>query len=265
MFGKIIDEIQPSQLLQAFRQPGTYDFSHLIATLWPLLPHHYSYSVEFASWSIAKALWRKCIRFRIDDTEDLYRLFRARDILSPSATWIFKFRMHELLRSGQSVELFPILRSSNKGVANLICDTYASSRGRRDRVNLALPVSSEYLLTEEVQLEEGCYYHSESSNFAVDSLLLIRPPGESPILLMFQMTANDNELGLSPEGLDTIDRMLPGTRKYYVVVTPETAHPRVNIPAKYSKKTKKQAALADKAFLVFQYSVRLEQLFGRDS
>jgi len=198
MLWETINEIQPGQLRQAFYNPGSYDFSHLIVTIWPSLPNHYSYRTEFASWPIAKALWQKRIRFQIDDMEHLYRLFH-RDILSPSATWIFKFRMHELLRSGQTIRIFPILRSRNKGVANLIYGNYAASRNRRDRVNLALPVSSEYPLTEEVQLEEDLYYYSESSNFAVDSLLLIHPPGESPILLMFQMTVNDNELGLSPE------------------------------------------------------------------
>ena len=261
---KAINEIQPGQLRTAFHDPGVHGFSRYVTTMWPIHDHCY-YRVEFAARRVARLVWEKHAHSQIDDMEDFYQLFCGGKVLSTSATWIFKFRMHELLRNGQTIELFPILHSPNKGMANLIYDNYAASRNGKDPINLTLPVSSEYPLTEGVRLEEGRYYRPKSSDFVVDSLLLIHPPGESPILLMFQMSSNDDELGVSPEGSDIIDRMLLGTRKYYIVVTPDTAHPKVNVPVKYFKEMEKQVASADESFLVFHYSVRLEQLFGRDS
>ena len=247
----------------AFHDPGVHNFSHYVTTMWPTHDHCY-YRVEFAARRVARLVWEKHAHSQIDDMEDFYQLFCGGKVLSTSATWIFEFRMHELLRNGQTIELFPILRSPNKGMAGLVYDNYAASRNGKDPVNLTLPVSSEYPLTEGVRLEEGRYYRPKSSDFVVDSLLLIHPPGESPILLMFQMAPNNSERDVSPKGLDIIDRMSPGARKYFVVVTPETVYPKVNIPTKCFKETRGQVAFADEALPVFHYFVCLEGLFTKN-
>jgi len=90
---------------------------------------------------------------------------------------------------------------------------------------------------DKIQLQVDHYYRPTAKNHpTIDSLLLIRPEGEpSPILLMFQITHNEEEYDVNEVGLERIKELglPPDTRKYYVAVTPLGKQPRIVVPQAY--------------------------------
>ena len=262
-----VDKTPPEALKQAVRDPESSDFSHIIITIFPSPADRDSFEVDFASLAVFQLVWDKYLHSRIDDMAYYYDLFSASKISATAAGWIFEFRMHQVLRSGGTIQLFPIL-SSGKGDANLIYNNHTASRHRKDLKTLESLPSAEYPLTTATHLEENCYYRPEAKNFpTIDSLLIVHPDGEPlPILLMFQITRSghhDAKIG----GLRKVDNLhLPAPiKKYYVVVTPENAYPQITVPIRYFVEDRGVSVdvgrSADEEFPVFQYLVRLENLF----
>jgi len=165
---------------------------------------------------------------------EFYNLFLATLITATPAGWVFKDRMHQLLRTERTLQLFPIL--PRRAGTNVVFNDYAASKAKNDPMEFQLTRSKEHPLVEGTELQANHYYRLESSNFpAVNSVLFIDPPGEPPILFMFHMTRNKIKEGRSLRGLHKVDALSlpPGTRRYLVVVTPEEIHPGITIPLKY--------------------------------
>jgi len=260
----MINKIEPGQLRRAIQDPGSLDFSHLIVTIWPVPPDQFSFKVQFASKHIARLLWAKHIHSQVDDMQHLYNLFSANDVTAASAGWTFEFWMHELLRRKQTLKLFPILRSSNRGSVNLIYDNYTATSGRKSAKTFKLRASAEYPLMEGVRLDNNHYYRSEASNFsAIDSLLLICPAlCKPPVLLMFQMTLAKEVHEVKLRGLQKVDDLdiFPGAQRYYVIVTPEKIQPKITVPIEYF-----EGKEVDKTLKVFHYPVGSKDLFSQNA
>jgi len=95
--------------------------------------------------------------------------------------------------------------------------------------------------------------------------LLTHPVGEpSPILLMFQMTLDKDELDAKEGGLCKIERMElpPNTRRYYMLVTPDDIQTKVKAPIKYFKVKGEEGKKFRDAFEVFHYPVDTDTLFS---
>ena len=74
-------------------------------------------------------------------------------------------------------------------------DDYSASEDNRNTIDLQLPASDDYSLEDSTVLQVGRYCRPREPNFAtVDSVFFIHPPGELPILLMFQVTRDKDPM-----------------------------------------------------------------------
>jgi len=154
-------------------------------------------------------------------------------VTASAAGWIFEFRMHQLLAQGYLLNLFP-LRDPGRGKKFDVYSDYGDSHKNRNKMPFSLAASSEYPLSEGIELQVDRYYRPEAKNFAtIDSLRLI-PPFEYPfpILLMFQITRNQGGHDVKEAGLDMINtlKLPPNTRRYYVAVTPYNMELPIHVP-----------------------------------
>jgi len=229
-----IDEIHPDDLPYIFQNPGSSQNSHYIITIYPREVRRGSFGRKFASRRVFDMVWEKHLSCRVDLMKEFYDLFLTSPIKATPAGWVFKDRMHQLLKTNQTLQLFPILPHCAR--KNVIFDDYVASKTKTPLTEFQLTGSKEHRLVEGVKLRTNHYCRPESSNFAaVDSVLLIDPPGELPILFMFRMAWNKTKHGIKLHGLPKVDKPLvpPDTRKYLVIVTPENIHPGITVPVKY--------------------------------
>ena len=231
---RCIDEIKPDNLPHIFRDPGSFQNSHYIITVYPSEGRRGAFEKKFASRCVFDMVWEKHLASRVDLMKEFYDMFLATPITATLAGWVFEGRVHQVLRTEQTLRLFPILPRS--GRANVIFDDYAASQAGNKSTEFQLTHSKEYPLVKRAKLVENHYYRLESSNSAaVDSVLLLHPPGELHVLFMFQMTLNKTKHGTNLDSLRKIGELdVPlGTRRYLVIVTPENTHPRIAVPLEY--------------------------------
>jgi len=105
-------------------------------------------------------------------------------------------------------------------ITNVLYDDYSASEDKEDAIDLQLPASDDYSLDDvkenATKFQVGHYYCPRASNSAtVDSVFLIHPPGESPILLMFQVTRNRVSHDVNLRGLEIIKELLPPDVRTY--------------------------------------------------
>ena len=201
--------------------------SHLIMRVEPL-ESPFKPNKTIASPFAFKLLWDRYLRAQVSETAHFYDLVSEGGPGTAScAGWIFEFRMHQLLRQGYLMSLFPIgcTRSTSTKF-----DVYNNSHNERNAEHFQLAESQEETLDEGIELKVNHYYRPTAINFlSIDSVLLIHPANSSPILLMFQFTWRKDEYDAKEDGLNKVDglRVPRGTRKYLVVVTPSGGEPKI--------------------------------------
>jgi len=211
---------------------------------------------DFASKTVFGLLWDRYLKQRTAEMEYFYNLFTGSPGTSVSAGWLFEARMHQLLARENTIQMFHI--HGHRAKKNLIYSDYTASLGRNNPRSLQWTSSDHYTLPKDhtVELQEGHYYRPDSTSFpTIDSLLLFRPPGGSPpILLMFQITRNKAEHDVNPRGLREINTLnFPSdAHRYYVVVTPEGVRPKITVPMEHFKG---QQGSPDELFTVYHYPV----------
>jgi len=272
-----IDGLQPDSLMQLFCDPRSHDTSQYIFTMAPLQTSRRDRVKTFVSKYVFDLLWTKHIYNRVDIMERFYNLLRANAATAPAAGWIFEYRMHQLLTRGRTVELFRVRGDFAR--TNFRYENYSASEEGRDPMILQLAGSGEAPSTEGHHLKENYYHCPKSTNFpTVDSVVLFCPPGElPPTLLMFQITWVRGERSINRDGLRRIRDLAPGIRSLYVVVTPESIHPAIVVPASYFSDIQGQqdrmlidgavdeqqkAMSPDEVLPIFHYPVRMEELFA---
>jgi len=263
---KEVNKTTSESLRQAVCDPESCDLSHIIITIIPSPDNRDEPEVDFASEGVFRLVWDKHLHSRIDEMEYYYNLFSASKT-SAAAGWIFESRMHQVLRSGGTIQLFPI-RSSGKGGVNIIYNNHTASQHWNDSTTLEMLPSAEYALDTTIELKKNHYYRPAAKNFpTIDSLFLVHPDGEPlPILLMFQITRS-GEHDVKIGHLRTVDNLhFPGpVKKYYVIVTPEQGFPQIKVPIQYFKEDRGVSVdfgkSADEAFPVFHYLVHPDDLF----
>ena len=229
-----IHEITTDNLPHIFQNPSSSQTSHYIITIYPEEGNRYTFEKKWSSRRVFDMVWERHLSNRVDLMEEFYNLFLATPITATPAGWVFEDRMHQVLRTERTLQLFPI--PPRHGKTNVTFDNYAASKTKNNPTEFQLTHSKEHRLVERATLRMNHYYRPQSSNFAaVGSVLLIHPPNEPPILLMFQMTRNKTKHDTKPSGLQKIDGLIvpQGTRKYLVIVTPENIHPGITVPLEY--------------------------------
>ena len=260
-----VDQLDPNQLQHIFQDPGSHHSSHYIVIIEPWLTNRFGSVQRVASQHVLELLWEKHIQHRVDYMSYFYNVFQANPITAAAAGWIFKLRMHQLLRKKQTIRLFPI--RGHCVDMNLIYDDHTASEKRTNATNLRFAGSEEHDLIE-TELVENHYYHPKSANLpTIDSLLLVRSRGlKLPTLLMFRITGNESGHDVNEKGLCQVDDLeYPSNApRYFVVVTPEYVHPKITVPKEYfgDRARGQRQVSADKLFPVFHYPVCMEELFA---
>ena len=205
-------------------------------------------------------LWDRYIKDQTSEREFFYQLFSNNPIAGSAAGWVLEFRMHQLLREGRTINLFPI---GGHPTINTIYDHYPPSYDVGAKA-LVLPESEEHSLQPMMALTIGRYYRPLNPNFpTIDSLFLVKPPCEpSPILLMFQVTQNKDSHDVNRRGLAAVEGLglPPNTRKWLVVVTPFNIEPKIVVPPKTAAPNTDRMDV-DEVLQVFNCPVKTQMLF----
>ena len=227
-----VQQIKPGTLPFAFQSPDLEETYDLITRMEPSPTSRSVHEKTIASRGVFELLWERYLQNRIADMKRCYDAFKDNPVTAPAAGWTFEFRMHQLLRRGYPLKLFPLGLGKEEKKFD-IYDNGRTSHKRGSSKNLQLAVSQEHHPTKGDRLQISHYYRPVSPSFpTIDSLVLVHPFGKlSPILLTFQMT-RDEEHRVNEEGLRRIRELVfpPGTRRYHVVVTPRGMEPRVRVP-----------------------------------
>ena len=264
-----VGRIRPDALRHTLQSPESDDSSHFIMAIEPSPRSRNACEKRFISQHVFEMLWERHIKHQVFELQFYYNVFQGSPNTSSSAGWIFESRMHELLRQGGTISLFPVCGHVAK--SNIIFDDYTASNEKKNHKVFHLPKSEEHFLDKGTHLCVGQYYRPRVANFAtIDALFPIHSPDESsPILLTLQFT-RAKEHDVKESGLCKIDQLdlSPYTEihRYFVVVTPEEVQPQITIPKTLfgdeGTKVKKGKSL-EKLFQVFHYPISMGQLFPR--
>ena len=201
-------------------------------------------------------LWDRHLRDQVSETAHFYNLVsEGGPGTASNAGWIFEFRMHQLIRQGYLMKLFPIGRTRSTSTKFDVYNNYTNFHNERNAEHFQLAESQEETLGEGIKLKVNQYYRPTAPNFpSIDSVLLIHPANSSPILLMFQFTRRKDEYDAKEDGLNQVDglRVPRGTRKYLVVVTPSGREPQIRSP---------KGRFENEHVLVYHHPVQRRTLF----
>ena len=151
-----VQEISPEALQYAFQSPDSDRSSDLIAVIEPLPSSRRNCKKRVASQPVFRMLWERHIKHRVSDMHFYYDLFRDSSTTAPTAGWIFQLQVHELLRRGGPIQLFPI--RGHRAAANFVYNDYTTSKEGRDQRDLRLLGSGEDLLVKGDQFCVGQYF-----------------------------------------------------------------------------------------------------------
>ena len=219
-------------LLHALTRPSTItETSHLVVLLEPSPQDRSSCQVKIITRAVLEMVWRRHLEHKAIRARDFYELFLEHSSMAASAGLIFEFRIHQLLRQGQCIEVFRV--NANSDALSHVYSEYQATidRDPEESLSFELPPSGENLLHGGItSLVVGRYYRLASSTF--DSLILLEPDWSNHhVLLIFRITRNKTNLDVKKEGLVQVKKLnLPNrTKMYYVAITPEELHPTITI------------------------------------
>jgi len=106
-----------------------------------------------------------------------------------------------------------LLRDRTTQTFDIYADYKASQKDKNSKT-LQLAVSDEHLLVGDMQLQINHYYRPGKNLPTIDSLLLVHPTNELPILLMLQITRSTEKHDVKLSGLERVNQMvLPPPRE----------------------------------------------------
>ena len=259
MITRLVQKMTSQNLKDALQSPESDESSHLLVVTGPSPTSRELSQKGIASRPIFEIIWDRHMKNQVGESLFFYNLFQGTPDFGSAAGWIFEYRMHQLLQKGNSIRLFPIRGAKSK--KNFTWNDYTATNNQENSTLLQLPSSKEYPLDKETKLIVGRYYRPRAGNFpTIDSLLLVSPPNELPILLMFQITRDKGEHRVSKDGLDKVAafRLPRRTRKYYVVVTPDDRQPDITAPMSHWEDED-----PGQVFPVFHYPVHEDTIFDK--
>jgi len=262
-----VREMSPAGIKIALASSDIDDSSHYVTRIEPSYDERGVPRKTISCRFAFELLWDKYMKDQVSEMDYFYHLFSNNSITASAAGWIFEFRMHQLLRDGCTIHLFPI--NGHHANKSTIYDHYSHSYSPGFAKAIQLPTSEEHSLLPKMTLAMGNYYRPLNVTFpAINSLFLVELPDEpSPILLMFQMMQNKVSHDMKPKGLLAVEELdLPlNTQKWLVVVTPFNIEPKIVVPPKTDAPNTNQMDIdVDEAFRVFNYPVETQMMFLPD-
>ena len=228
-------EMSPDTLEYALRIRESDYSSHLVLVVEPSLERRYSCQRRVASRGVFEILWDQHIKNQASEMLRFYYFFQESPVTAPAAGWIFELRMHQLLRRGDPIHLFPIGGRSVQ--TDFFYDDYTSSREGKNKKILQLTGSEEHRLVAEARLDVGFYYRLDAADsHSINSLSLVHHPDQpSPTLLVFWFAWNKTELTLNEGSLRRICgfECPPDTHRCCVVVTTGSVQPQIRVPGTF--------------------------------
>ena len=199
-----INQLSPNGLTELL---SAISNSHYLVTTGPLPNDRTRAERKISSPYIVGEFCRLILRNRVEMMKDRYNKLRTAPATFPAAGMIFKYRAHQFLQEGRTLDLFPILPSPQpQGETRLryVYNKYIDDVRRRQR--FTFPRLEVRIVTKDAQHthELGVYYRPQGPNFpSADSWVLVQlNPQEPPIVLAFQMTINAKEHDAEKSGLD---------------------------------------------------------------
>ena len=189
---------------------------------------------------ISKHVLEECCREILKDDVEwlriLYEALHSEKSFATSAGMIFEHRLHQYLREGRILELFPLLANPSPANGNYVFNDYIDAG--RYAAPITLPRMDKYLVDKMTERTHdlSTYFQPRSTNFtSIDSWVVIRrTPDGRPFLFPFQMTINERHHELKKEGLDRLKELAPdGAQMCPVIVTPKGVKPRITVPTTY--------------------------------
>jgi len=249
-----VQQMNPEALRHALQSPEPDRSSDLIAVIEPSPSSRLSCEKRVASQHVFRMLWDRHIKHRVSDARFYYDFFRGSQNTDSTAGSIFQLRVHELLRRGGFLRLFPI--RGHRTTVDFVYNDYTASEEERDQRDLQLPGSGEY-------------HFVEGDQFCVGQCFIDHPDADAgnspPILLTFHITRN-KEYNLNGEDLRRINglNLPPHTSicKYFVVITPDDIQPEIKVPkALFEGEEQTEGEAPEDLFSMFHYPVSMEELF----
>ena len=218
--------IKPDGLRNVLYNPDSDDSSHLIVRIEPPPDDRTKSEKTIASQGALELLWDRHLKNSTAEMSHLYTALGGGTVMAPAVGGILQLRMHQLFRLGYS----PLLVDRTTQEFDIYVN-YSASQIQQNSKTLQLTVSDGHLLVDGMQLQVDHYYRPGKNFPTIDSLLLIHPANELPILLMFQIIRSTEKHNVKPSGLERVNRIgfPPGTRRYYVAVTPVGMQPEIHV------------------------------------
>ena len=257
-----IFRLLPADLMRLLRDPlYAEEHSHLLVTTIPSPSDHTIAERKIASPFILEKICKTVFEDRTDDIRTFYDTLRRGAEMNSAAGMFFEARVHQVLREGGVINLFPISCVEENPAVNYVYSEYTEENPKR----LVLPRSTEEVVSK-AQTEApvtGIYYRPVEKNFpAFDSWLCYQPtPEDDPIHLRFQMTLAMTH-SVAKKGLECMDRLVPGKAvKFLVVVTEEGIRPKMYVPKDYIDK-KLGGGDPNTKFPVYHLPLTRDQIFS---
>jgi len=241
---KVITEIKklsPDDLSKLFvSAKNVTDGSHLLMATGPLPNSRREPERKITSPYVLTEICSEVLKNRVEMMRGFYDTLHVTPTTSVAAGMVFEHRAHHFLQEERTLDLFPILASSQpQGRIHFkyVYEEYIHDVTRRQQV--FLPRLEERIVDKETQHthEFGVYYRPRRTNFpAVDSWVIVPPndPKDPPIVLVFQMTINMKEHDAKKSGLDWMRELIPKDAEiYHVILTPQVVEPKINVSTDY--------------------------------
>jgi len=229
-----INQLSPNGLAELLSTNKATDNSHLLVTTGPLPNDRTRPERKMTSLHIFAEFCRLTLGNRVEMMKDCYDTLCLTPTTYSAAGMVFKYRAHQFLQEGRTLDIFPILASSQpQGETNLryIYNEYTDDARCSQR--FILPRLEVCLIGKGTQCtyEPGVYYRPRNPNSSsVDSWVLVQPDSQNaPIILAFQITINREKDDAEKSGLDWLGESAPrNAQMYHVILAPEGVKPEIN-------------------------------------
>ena len=261
-----ISKLHPAELTKQLRNPlGAQGNSHLLVTTTPSPSDRTISERKISSLLIFEKICKMVFNDRTDQIRTFYDTLRNDEQINSAAGMFFEARVHQVLREGGVINLFPIRCKNTTPTVNYVYSEYAEEATKR----LVLPASPEEVVSKgQIEAPVACiYYRPLEKNFlAFDSWLCLQPtPEDKPIHLRFQITLAQNH-HVAMKGLEFMDVFVSdqAVEKYLVVVTEEGIHPTMSAPKDYLDRKLKKLKDGDPntALPMYHLSLTRDQVFS---
>ena len=262
-------ELSPLDLEELFRDPThTKRRVHFLISAHPSLIDPTKPESKVASQYIVDKICMEVLENQVDEVRKICEMLQDGGQMDATGRMFFKYRVHQFLREGRAVKIFPILSKTkgNKLEGNCyVYDDYTATDTGVPMSCLGLPKLEEKVIYAEETgtAEVGIYYRAAEGNFpSVDSWLHLRlDPQVPPTLLRFQMSLTETTYAVEKAGLDRVDGLISAEKKLLVVITEKGIQPKILVPVDCLA-GKLDACSPDTVFPVFHLPLSKEELFA---